>query len=138
MGHPLPISAVRPGNELVAYSRREHRPYKVRNILVRSEGVILLKTDGCAQGHGGAPFYVDRAHSRPSKAQNGDAIFAGMYPCRNRRSSRWRGSRAVGFTTCRLIIPTNSSGGLAATTKRRGGRGCFPQGLIRTPLGQPD
>ena len=144
-GTSVPISAVRPGNELVAYSPEGRIVHtKVRNILRHKvKEYILLKTDRHAlRVTAEHPFYVGQGTFKTLEALKiGDAIFAwdGQSLSEQRIVSLERVHERVRVYNLQTDHPnTFFAGGLAVHNKGGGGGGgCFPHGtMIRTPLGQ--
>ena len=142
-GTSVPISAVRPGNELVAYSPEGRIVHtKVRNILRHKvEEYILLKTDRHAlRVTAEHPFYVGQGTFKTLEALKiGDAIFAGdgQSLSEQRIVSLERVHERVRVYNLQTDHPNTFFAGGLAVHNKGGGGGCFPHGtMIRTPLGQ--
>ncbi|MCX5841349.1 MAG: polymorphic toxin-type HINT domain-containing protein, partial [Deltaproteobacteria bacterium] len=142
-GTSVPISAVRPGNELVAYSPEGRIVHtKVRNILRHKvKEYILLKTDRHAlRVTAEHPFYVGQGTFKTLEALKiGDAIFAwdGQSLSEQRIVSLERVHERVRVYNLQTDHPNTFFAGGLAVHNKGGGGGCFPHGtMIRTPLGQ--
>lgn len=142
-GTSVPISAVRPGNELVAYSPEGRIVHtKVRNILRHKvEEYILLKTDRHAlRVTAEHPFYVGQGTFKTLEALKiGDAIFAGdgQSLSEQRIVSLERVHERVRVYNLQTDHPNTFFAGGLAVHNKGGGGGCFPHGtMIRTPSGQ--
>ena len=142
-GTSVPISAVRPGNELVAYSPEGRIVHtKVRNILRHKvKEYILLKTDRHAlRVTAEHPFYVGQGTFKTLEALKiGDAIFAwdGQSLSEQRIVSLERVHERVRVYNLQTDHPNTFFAGGLAVHNKGGGGGCFPPGtMIRTPLGQ--
>ena len=142
-GTSVPISAVRPGNELVAYSPEGRIVHtKVRNILRHKvKEYILLKTDRHAlRVTAEHPFYVGQGTFKTLEALKiGDAIFAGdgQSLSEQRIVSLERVHERVRVYNLQTDHPNTFFAGGLAVHNKGGGGGCFPHGtMIRTPSGQ--
>jgi predicted lipid-binding transport protein (Tim44 family) len=136
------ISAVRPGDELLAYSPEgDIVRAKVRDVLRHSVMEhILLKTDRITlrvtPEH---PFYVGQGTFKTLDALKiGDAIFAwdGRSLSEQRIVSLERVHERVQVFNLQTDHPNTFFAGGIAVHNKGGGGGCFPAGtMIRTPAG---
>ncbi|MCX5838152.1 MAG: polymorphic toxin-type HINT domain-containing protein [Deltaproteobacteria bacterium] len=142
-GAEKPISAVRPGDPVLAYSP-EGRIVQttVRNILrLTVDEYVILKTERqTIRATAEHPFYVGRGTFKTLDIlKAGDVIFA-------REGQSLSEQRIVSIRTVHERVPvfnlqtdhpnTFFAGGVAVHNKGGGG-GCFPAGtMIRTPSGQ--
>jgi predicted lipid-binding transport protein (Tim44 family) len=142
-GAEKPISSVRPGDSLLAYSPEGRIVQtKVRNIIRHTvdEYVILTTERQTIRATAEHPFYVGHgAFKTLDILKAGDAIFA-------RDGQSLSGQRILSLQRVRERVPvfnlqtdhpnTFFAGGVAVHNKGGGG-GCFPAGtMIRTPTGQ--
>jgi predicted lipid-binding transport protein (Tim44 family) len=142
-GAEKPISSVRPGDSLLAYSPEGRIVQtKVRNIIRHTvdEYVILTTERQTIRATAEHPFYVGYgAFKTLDILKVGDAIFA-------RDGQSLSGQRILSLQRVRERVPvfnlqtdhpnTFFAGGVAVHNKGGGG-GCFPAGtMIRTPTGQ--
>ena len=142
-GTVLPISAVRPGDELSAYSPEGTIVHtKVRNIIRHHvKAYILLKTDRhTLRVTAEHPFYVGQGTFKTLDALKiGDAIFAqeGQSLAAQRIVSLERIYKRVRVFNLQTDHPNTFFAGGIAVHNKGGGGGCFPPGtMIRTPSGQ--
>ncbi len=136
------ISAVRAGDELLAYSPEgDIVRAKVRSVLRHSvKEYILLKTDRIAlrvtTEH---PFYVGRGTFKTLETLRiGDTVFAwdGRSLSEQRIASLERVRERVRVFNLQTDHPNTFFAGGIAVHNKGGGGGCFPAGtMIRTPSG---
>jgi predicted lipid-binding transport protein (Tim44 family) len=137
------ISAIQPGDELLAYSPEGSIVHtKVRNILHHKvKEYILLKTDRYAlRVTAEHPFYVGQGTFKTLDALKiGDAIFAwdGQSLSEQRIVSLERVHEQVQVFNLQTDHPNTFFASGIAVHNKGGGGGCFPAGtMIRTPSGQ--
>lgn len=137
------ISAVLPGDELLAYSPEGSIVYtKVKNILRHKvKEYILLKTDRHAlRVTAEHPFYVGHGTFKTLDALKiGDAIFAwdGQSLSEQRIISLERVRKQARVFNLQTDHPNTFFAGGIAVHNKGGGGGCFPAGtMIRTLSGQ--
>lgn len=142
-GTEKPISAVRPGDSLLAYSPEGRIVQtKVRNILRHTvdEYVILTTERQTIRATAEHPFYVGHGTFKTLDILKvGDAIFVrdGQSLSEQRILSLQRVRERVPVFNLQTDHPNTFFAGGIAVHNKGGGGGCFPAGtMIRTPAGQ--
>ena len=139
-GTETPISAVKPGDELLAFESEGHMVRtRVREVIQHEvEEYIVLKTEGATlRVTAEHPFYVGRGTYKTVEAlKEGDSVFAwdGQWLSKQQIVSWHRVHERVQVFNLQTDQPnTFFAGGIAVHNK---GGGCFPQGTkIATPNG---
>ncbi|TSA45070.1 MAG: hypothetical protein D4R56_06115 [Deltaproteobacteria bacterium] len=141
-GTEKPISTVRPGDPLLAYSPEGRIVQtKVRNILRHTvdEYVILTTERQTIRATADHPFYVGHGTFKTLDVlKEGDAIFAreGQSLSEQRIVSIQRIRERVPVFNLQTDHPNTFFAGGVAVHNKGGGGGCFPAGtMIRTPAG---
>jgi hypothetical protein len=142
-GTEKPISAVRPGDPLLAYSPEGRIVQtKVRNILRHTvdEYVVLTTERQTIRVTAEHPFYVGHgAFKTLDILKVGDAIFTreGQSLSEQRILSLQRVRERVPVFNLQTDHPNTFFAGGIAVHNKGGGGGCFPAGtMVRTPAGQ--
>ncbi len=142
-GAEKPISTVRPGDRLLAYSPEGRIVQtKVRNILRHTvdEYVILTTERQTIRATAEHPFYVGHGTFKTLDILKvGDAIFArdGQSLLEQRILSLQRVRERVPVFNLQTDHPNTFFAGGVAVHNKGGGGGCFPAGtMIRTPAGR--
>jgi predicted lipid-binding transport protein (Tim44 family) len=142
-GAEKPISAVRPGDQLLAYSPEGRIVQtRVRDILRHTvdEYVVLTTERQTIRATAEHPFYVGRGTFKTLDIlKAGDAIFArdGQSLSEQRIVSIQRVRERVPVFNLQTDHPNTFFAGGVAVHNKGGGGGCFPAGtMIQTPAGQ--